>query len=65
MCGSQCWSTVWGPAVDGTGAGLLSVAATGILNRKPPFDQDSQASRANQRFANDWPQPIVNIRWFA
>jgi hypothetical protein len=18
---------------------------------------------ANQRFANDWPQPIVNIRW--
>jgi len=24
---------------------------------------DSHASRANQRFANDWPQPIVNIRW--
>jgi hypothetical protein len=21
--------------------------------------------RANQRFANDWPQPIVNIRWLA
>jgi hypothetical protein len=20
---------------------------------------------ANQRFANDWPQPIVNIRWLA
>jgi hypothetical protein len=21
------------------------------------------SAHANQRFANDWPQPIVNIRW--